>query len=162
MTAAAIMKQIDQLIKLHKSLLKLAEQKTEAITHNNIQALEKLLNEEQMHVKAINQVENQRQKEVVEFGRKHSSATSLTMSDIIASIEGSEKEQLILQREELVQLSTELKNKNNLNQQLIFNSLQYINLTLDMLRPQDMVYNYDKPAQASQQTLKKGMFDSQA
>ncbi|MEH6940753.1 flagellar protein FlgN [Bacillus sp. JJ722] len=162
MTAASIIKQLDQLIKLHKSLLKLAEQKTEAITKNNIETLEKLLNEEQKHVKAINQVESQRQKEVKAFFVQHPTASTSNMVDVISYVQNHEKEKLTAQREELLQIINELKHKNNLNQKLIFNSLQYINLTLDMLRPQDAVFNYDKPAQTSQQPPKRSMFDSQA
>ena len=39
-------------------------------------------------------------------------------------------------RERLMTLLNELKVKNNLNQQLVFNSLQFINITLDAMRPQ--------------------------
>lgn len=164
MTAAPIMKQIDQLIKLHTSLLQLAEKKTEAITHNHIEALEKLLNEEQAHVKAIGQVEKQRQEEVAGFLSRHPDAASSSMLDIMEYVPENEKQQLAARREELLAITSELKNKNNINQQLIYYSLQYINLTLDVLRPQDAAFNYSKPADAGaiRRPAKQSMFDSKA
>ncbi len=54
-----------------------------------------------------------------------------------------------------------LKEQNELNQQLLITSLQFVNLSLDLLRPQDRNYNYDKTNQEPPKKM-KSMFDSKA
>jgi hypothetical protein len=56
---------------------------------------------------------------------------------------------------------SKLKERNGLNQQLIYQSLQFINVSLDILRPQNQNLNY---GDAVRKTAKigMGMFDSKA
>lgn len=164
MSAAAIIKQLDQLIQLHSSLHKLAAQKTEAIKTNNIDSLNTLLNAEQKHVKAIEQIESVRQQEVTKLLAAHNRQASDQFQDVLEVATEQEKQQLVNKREQLLHLIKELKSQNNLNQQLIFHSLQYINISLDMLRPQNQQanFNYEKPAGAKQGPVNRAMFDSKA
>ena len=164
MSAAAIMKQLDQLIQLHKSLSKLASKKTEAIKTSDMETLNALLNDEQKHIKAIEQIENARQQEVVKILAAHNMPSSDQFQDLLTVATEQEKAQLTAKREQLLQIIEDLKNQNNLNQQLIFHSLQYINISLDMLRPQhqQVAFNYEKPANAKQRTTHRAMFDSKA
>lgn len=53
-----------------------------------------------------------------------------------------------------------LKHQNDLNQKMIFQSLQFVNMTLDMLRPQPDQINYSQ-TQVRGSSLKTN-FDSQA
>lgn len=164
MTAESIIEKLAKLNKLHISLHNLANQKTEAIKLNDIDALEKLMNDEQKHVKAINQVEKERQKEVELFFSGRGVTHSSNLLDVISLANEDEKKRLIENREQLLQITSDLKNQNNLNQQLIYQSLQYVNLSLDMLRPPNINYNYDKPVQAKagHTPSNKSMFDSKA
>lgn len=164
MSAAAIIKQLDQLIQLHSSLSKVAAQKTEAIKTNNIDTLNTLLNAEQKHTKAIEQIENTRQQEVIILLAAHNRQPSDQFQDVLEVATEQERHQLISKREQLLHIIGELKNQNNLNQQLIFHSLQYINISLDMLRPQNQQtnFNYEKPANAKQRPVNRAMFDSKA
>jgi hypothetical protein len=56
---------------------------------------------------------------------------------------------------------TELKERNQLNQQLIHQSLQFVHLTLDMLAPQPASINYGPPQQNAA-PKRPSMFDSKA
>jgi len=164
MSAAVIIKQLDQLIQLHSSLSKLADQKTEAIKTNNIETLNTLLNAEQKHVKAIEQIENARQQEVIKLLAAHNKLETDQFQDVLEVATEQEQSQLISKREQLLYLIEELKKQNNLNKQLIFHSLQYINISLDMLRPQRQQenFNYERPANAKQRPVNRAMFDSRA
>lgn len=159
MSAATIIEQLDVLIKLHENLNKLAVQKTEVIKKGDMEKLNKLLIEEQKHVKAIQQIENQRQLSVEQFFQNNKQNSLL---DVIEKSSSSEQETLNKQRNQLLQIIAELKNTNNLNQQLIYHSLQYVNVTLDMLRPQETNLNYGQSSVVNQGQISRGMFDSRA
>lgn len=159
MSAATIIEQLDVLIKLHENLNKLAVQKTEVIKKGDMEKLNKLLIEEQKHVKAIQQIENKRQLSVEQFFQNNKQNSLL---DVIEKSSSSEQETLNKQRNQLLQIIAELKNTNNLNQQLIYHSLQYVNVTLDMLRPQETNLNYGQSSVVNQGQISRGMFDSRA
>ena len=81
--------------------------------------------------------------------------------ELLSIVSISEKERLIEQREQLLQVINELKERNHLNQQLIYHSLQYINISFDMLRPpQQEDFNYSKPVKAKMKSAKNLIFDS--
>lgn len=64
-------------------------------------------------------------------------------------------------KEELTAEVERLKERNLLNQQLIYQSLQFINLSLNMVRPQAQNMNYgNNAAKPSKSGL--GLFDSRA
>ena len=162
MTATAIIEQLDKLIRLHENLLRLAGDKTEAIKKNDMEKVEKLMLDEQKYIQAINQIETKRQQDVALFLGNPDG--SFTLQDVIGLAEEQDKIRLTEQREQLLALIDDLKQLNSLNQQLIYQSLQYVNLSLDLLRPQSVHYNYDKPANAGvgKKAFSRGMFDSKA
>lgn len=166
MTLTTIMNKLDQLIVLNTKLYSLSELKIEAIKDGKIEKIEKIMIEEQKYIKAINQVENERQQVVGQYidSQAMVNEKQVNLLTIISSANNSEKEKLELQREKLISITEKLKASNELNQQLIYQSLQYVNLSLDMLRPQEATFNYDgKPANASQMPAgKRSMFDSKA
>ncbi|MGN1402417.1 MAG: flagellar protein FlgN [Bacillus sp. (in: firmicutes)] len=159
MSTTNLIGQLDKLIVLHSSLLDIAADKAEALKKNELAAIEKLLAREQKYVQAIRQTEQQRIEEAARLlGRADG-----TLLDVILSAPLPDSLKLKQQRERLLGLTAELKGRNRLNQQLIYQSLQFINLSLDMIRPQNRNYNYGKPAQApAMQQANRGMFDSRA
>lgn len=62
---------------------------------------------------------------------------------------------------ELIDEVTKLKERNGLNQQLIYQSLQFINVSLDMLRPQNQNLNYGDSVKKPVKSV-MAMFDSKA
>lgn len=162
MSATAIIEQLDKLIKLHENLNKLSVQKTEVIKKGDMEALDKFLKNEQKFVKAIEQVERERQLAVASLLSEQNKSDSTSLTDVLSFVTEAEKEKLLQQRERLLQVVQELKDHNSLNQQLIFHSLQYVNLSLDMIRPQLTNMNYDNPSKRDNSKLSRGMFDSRA
>ncbi|MEK3764713.1 flagellar protein FlgN [Solibacillus sp. FSL K6-4121] len=139
MSIANIVVTLEKLEKMHKSLLELALAKTEYIKQGDMEKLDQLIKNEQAHVAAINTLEQQRQSMVTDYLRAKGIALTDTPSvaDVIKAAENSgSKEALVNVRERLVALLNQLKMQNDLNQKMVLNSLQFINVTLDAMRPQ--------------------------
>ena len=157
MSAQPIITVLEKLVKLHKSLNQLAEKKTIIIKEGNTDALTALLIDEQKHVTAITQMEKEREQTVLAF----MSGKKANVDEVIEVAEPIEADTLQRLKEELLNEIKKLKDQNELNQQLLVTSLQFVNLSLDLLRPQDRNYNYDKTNQEPPKQM-KSMFDSKA
>lgn len=162
MSIKQILGVMDKLNMMHRSLLKLAYHKTEVLKTSNVEGLDETIKNEQSHVAAIAQLEQQRQKAVSDFFNEHQiSMQDGTISEILTHLEGEEYKQLDGKRQELLLTIDTLRQQNDLNQKLLFQSLQFVNLTLDLLRPQPDQINYGATA-GNRKTTKQGQFDSMA
>lgn len=167
MSIEKIVSVLMKLERMHKSLLELAYKKTELVKIGNMEELNHMLKDEHAHIAAIEQLEQQRQSLVTEYLREKGIAhsDSLTVADVIEVAEKvEEKEQLEALRNRLILVLDDLRKQNDLNQKLVFQSLQFVNMTLDLLRPRPEQINYSSnEIRGTQQTIyKKTYFDSQA
>lgn len=168
MTMTPILETLNKLERMHRSLLELTKQKTEYVKVGDMEQLDALLKKEQMHVAAIETLEKQRQQQVAEWLQAKGIQTpdTPTMTDVIEASEGDERQQLEQLRESLLAVVNELKERNLLNQKLVMQSLQFVNFSLDMLKPQrhqTNTFNYSGDEVRGQGTVgKKSYYDSQA
>lgn len=166
MSVEKIVSILTKLERMHNSLLELAYKKTELVKVGNMDELDKMLKDEQAHVAAIEQLEQQRQMTVTEYLRAKGIALSdsPTVADVIDATETTvEKEQLEAVRNRLILVVDDLRKQNDLNQKLVFQSLQFVNVTLSLLRPQPDQINYSgNEVRGTQAVNKKTYFDSQA
>lgn len=166
MSVQPIISILEKLEKMHKSLLEHAYKKTEVVKNNDMAELDEMLKIEQSHVAAIETLEQQRQLKVKEYFQLKGIETpeSPTVAKLIEVTEDeAERKQLEDVRERLMNVITELKRQNELNQQMVFNSLQFVNMSLNLLRPQPEQINYSgKEVRGENVTPKKSVFDSQA
>lgn len=159
-----ILQSLTKLDMLHKSLLEVAYKKTEAIKTGDMDSLNQLLKDEQAHVAGISQLEQQRQSEVTDYLRAKGIAPTdnPTVALVLENTNtDEEKAQLTKARNNLLLTLETLKNQNDLNQKLTFQSLQFVNMTLDMLRPKPDQINYSK-TEVKGPSKDKNYFDSQA
>lgn len=162
MSIEQIIELMDKLNMMHRSLLKLALQKTEVLKESNIEALNTTMKNEQMHIAAISKLEEQRQQAVAQFFEERTiQCDDATVSKLLEYADEKEKIKLVAKRDELLKTIDFLKEQNDLNQQLLFQSLQFVNLTLDLFQPQQEQMNYGASA-GSRKPVKKGQFDSKA
>ncbi|WP_397537240.1 flagellar protein FlgN [Rummeliibacillus pycnus] len=155
---------MDKLEKMHKSLLKLAYHKTELIKVGDMAGLDQMLKDEQAHVAAISQLEQQRQKMVTDYLGAKGIALSgqATVADVMEAADTHEEKAKVDEvRKRLLLTIESLKKQNDLNQKMIFQSLQFVNMTLDLLRPQPDQINYSK-TEARGSKMQQTHFDSQA
>lgn len=168
MTITTILETLTKLERMHRSLLELAKQKTEYVKVGDMEQLDGLLKKEQMHVAAIETLEVQRQQQVKDYLQAKGIvlAETATMTDVINTTEGTEREQLVQMRESLLSVVEELKEHNKLNQKLVMQSLQFVNFTLDLAKPQrhqTNTFNYSGDEVRGQGAVgKKSYYDSQA
>ncbi|RFU67418.1 flagellar protein FlgN [Bacillus sp. V59.32b] len=162
MSAEHIQASLEKLVELHRSLNELATKKTEIIKQGDTEALNQLLMDEQKHIKAIEATEKERQTAVAAFLEiEGQEAEPSTITRVLELLSPNDEEALNRLKEELILEAETLKEQNYLNQQLVYQSLQFVNVTLDMLLPQNKQFNYDKPAKPKQQGS-NSMFDSRA
>lgn len=124
---------------LYESLYLLAVKKMEIVKKNNIDALNQIMKDEQTHISAIHVLESEREQlmEKMANGKK-----PFTLSDCINIANNQEKEVLTEISEQLVTLLEKLKEQNDLNQQLLYQSLQFINFSLNLLNPEASIPSY--------------------
>lgn len=164
MSIDKILHALTSLDMLHKSLLEIAYKKTEAIKTGDMDSLNQLLKDEQTHIAGISQLEQQRQLEVTDYLRAKGIAPidNPTVAHVLENTNtDEEKEQLSAARNQLLLTIDILKKENDLNQKLIFQSLQFVNMNLEILRPTPDKINYSKnESRGPENTL--GHFDSKA
>ena len=168
MSIEPILTTLNHLEKLHMSLLRLSNDKTALLKDGDIDGIDQLLKEEQSHLAAIVQMDQKRVTEVKRYLTAQGCAVPAepTMTQLIELANIPDKEPLAEARDRLLHAIHELKLQNDLNQQLTYQSLQFVNLSLDMVRPRPETVNYSKnEVQGQSQSgakTKRSSFDSQA
>lgn len=148
---------IENLYKLHSSLYTIAMKKTEVIKQGDIESLNGIMNEEHKHIHAIKQLEEARLKAAKEICPEKESPT---VTDCLERMKGSEQEQLLAAANKLAELLANIKEQNQLNQQLLHNSLKFVQFSLQLLRPEHESYNYVPPTKKQPNVMTSGMFNS--
>ncbi len=165
MSTTTILTSLDNLEKLHRSLLRIAYDKTAVIKSGDMEGLDQLLKEEQSHLAAILQTEGQLQRDVAHYlaDQGQSVPANPTVADLLPVAPEADKQGLTEAKDRLLHVSHDLKWQNDLNQKLTYQSLQIVNLSLDMVRPHTESLNYSKTEiNGVKVTEKKTTFDSHA
>lgn len=166
MSVQPIISILEKLEKMHQSLLQLAHQKTELVKKGDMEGLDSIIKNEQSHVAAIEVFEKQRLQMVTDYLRAKGIALSdtPTVAHVIEAAETDiERNQLEDIKNQLKSVIDDLRKQNELNQKLVFQSLQFVNMSLDMLRPSQEEINYSgKSTRGETAAPKKSIFDSQA
>ena len=160
MSAETLILIMNKLLKLHKSLFELTSKKTDIVKRGDMEALNLLLKDEQTHMTAIAKLEQER---LTEVKRLLPDIENPTLQDITDKADPVNKNLLLPLKEELIEVINEIKTRNELNQQLIHQSLQFINFSKSIVMPQEKDYNYGPPAGKKKQPgHTTGMFNSKA
>lgn len=151
---------LEKLSKLHEHLYELAIKKTDIIKKGDMDGLQKMLKDEQNYIAAINTMEVERQKCAKQFLRTEEN--DITISNCIDAAAGDLKEKLTSLQSEIVEIVVKLQQQNELNQALIFQSLQFVNMTLDMIQPRPESITYGRPDKPAAQMPAISLFNSEA
>ena len=138
------MSNLEKTYRLNESLLQLSTKKTDILKKGDFDALNELTANEQKHIQAIEQLEKQREKLLSELVKTSGNPT-VTLSDCLELVNDTEREKLNEFKEKLTQQLKELQNRNDLNEQLIQQSLQFIQVSLNLFRPQQEQITYAPP-----------------
>ncbi|MFB4167828.1 flagellar protein FlgN [Virgibacillus sp. JSM 102003] len=162
MSVQPIIQAMEKLIGLHESLLEISKQKTAVVKEGSIEKLQPLLLKERKHVQALEQAEVKRQKAVQSWvdeyspGLEHPTITGIleVMNDKQSK---NELEEITITLTETI---TELKQQEQLNQSLIQQSMQFVELSLNMMKPSIRNMNYG--GNKSSDSTERSVFDSKA
>ncbi|CAM3979873.1 flagellar protein FlgN [Mesobacillus zeae] len=149
---------LEKLLKLHKSLLELSDRKTGIVKKGDMDSLKSIIKEEQVHIAAIEKL-NQERSRIAAASFPHMENASLT--ELAGMAGGPRQKQLLEIREELIEVISRIKEHNRLNQQLINQSLQFINFSRSLVMPQQDNYNYGPP-KGKAKSGGQGLFNSKA
>lgn len=160
MSAEKLISTMEKLLKLHQSLYEIALKKTDIVKNGDIDALNQTMKDEQTHIAAISRLEKERRKITSEMvpGKEKP-----TIEDCLKGMNGTSFEALERLRSEILDIITKITKRNELNQMLIYQSLQFVNFSINLLIPQQENFNYGpKVGKNFQQRNFTGLFNSQA
>jgi flagellar biosynthesis/type III secretory pathway chaperone len=152
METAQMTSLLERLFKSHEELLALGERKTEVLKLGDTKELDVLLKEEDLQVKKLQVIEKER---MLKFA-------NVTLGDVLEQAGNNEKENLIQLQELLIKAYEALKNRNELNQELLEQSLQYVNMSLSMVQPEIGPVTYNNPRANPYSQNNTSLFDSKA
>lgn len=162
MSIKAILDSLQELTIIHKQLLEVSQQKTDIVKEGSIDKFQAILAKERKYIKILEQAEEQRQKEVGKwYTTKQLSLENMTITNMLEILTDEQEQQDLEQMTiELTKAITQLKQQEQLNQALIQQSMQFVQLSLDMLSPTIQNINYGKSKEA--EGSKRSVFDSKA
>lgn len=149
MSADQLLIVMERLIEMHTSLLEIANKKTAIIEKGDIDVLNTLIKEEQKIIPALNKYEQVRQQVVRNFLTPfHVEEENFTITTCLEFLGESNSNKLAGLRDELLEIVQSLQKKNDLNSQLVHQSLQFVQMSLDMFYPKTPEFNYGPPKQS--------------
>jgi len=153
-----------QLIKIHLNLFEVQTTKKEAIIKNKMDVIKSTMKDELEHTRYIRKI----QAEMLSVCRAYLTEQNIvveepiTLEQVIQVVSEEEKEQLLSLKDGLVGAVDSLKMLVYQNQELLKQSIEYINLTMDLLAPDLEIYNYGSESPIDQSKEVRSSFDSKA
>lgn len=161
-----IIRIMEELKVAHEDLLRLENQKKEALVHDSTDDLVRLLHEQTKLVRKISGLEEDRQQAVKDLlSQKGIANGRMMLANLIKLVpQHKEKERLRKLGEELHDLVERLREINQFNQQLIEQSLTFIDLTLRLVTDEPegySTYGYGEAPEKPSSRM-RNFFDSKA
>ncbi|WP_217588512.1 flagellar protein FlgN [Lentibacillus saliphilus] len=160
MSVTAIVTSIEDLTEIHHEMLDNSNQKTEALKLGNTDDLQRVLVKERKLARKLEQAEQRRQTIVNEWFASHAVNEEATLTYLLDTLSGHEKMLVEQSSVELIEKMSALKQQEQLNMALLQQSMQYVQLSLDMIQPSISTMNYGHKADAS--VNDRSVFDSKA
>ncbi|GGE36171.1 hypothetical protein GCM10011391_13720 [Pullulanibacillus camelliae] len=153
---------IENMIALHRQFNQLAIEKTDVIKDGNIKRLDKIINKEEGLARQLEQLEKQRLQIISDF--QGSEQTDVGFSALIEQAPEDVQPTLQALQEQLTKEVFLLKQQNDLNQELLKQSLAWVNMNLNLLDPGSKPATYGHPGTTAkpQQPTARSRFDSKA
>lgn len=157
------------LIGQHHQLIELGKRKKSVLIAGDVNGLNQIVEEESKMIKRIMQLESERQKTIssilIQNGMQEKEISMSELFEIVGSTQ--EKEMLQSVQKELIDVLTELQEVNQLNQQLIKQSLDFVNYSIEsMVGSDENPFTYGKPTEQTDRgngsaKVRSRIFDTQ-
>lgn len=165
MAFEALIQTMTSLNDTHESLLELAERKKQVLIHNDVEQLMQIVNKENRMIKQIGELDQQRVEAIGQFmiEKGYKPNPKVTVSDLTKIIFNVEDKKLLLgKQKQLMGTIHKLRDMNRLNQQLIEQSIKFINYSMDLIVGPDDDGIYHNPMQQQKGISKTGYFNARA
>ncbi|WP_245843942.1 flagellar protein FlgN [Oceanobacillus rekensis] len=153
---------LEQLVRIHEDLLAVSIDKTSKVKDGSIDDLQALLVKERKLIRLSEQAEGNRQHTVRAWCEKNGMALEdATITNILQHVTD-KAEQVKMEKAaiKLTDVITKLKQQEQLNQVLISQSMQFVQLSLDLMSPTLKSMNYG--AGSEMESPSRSVFDSKA
>ncbi|WP_281883059.1 flagellar protein FlgN [Paenibacillus sp. YYML68] len=166
MSFHALLQVMSELNEAHLVLMELAERKKDVLVHNQVDQLTQIVNKENKQIKLIGELDQRRIQVIGDFlmEKGYKPNPRVTISDlrkIIFDVE--EKRQLMDAQKQLLDTIHRLRRVNTLNQQLIEQSIAFVDYSIDlMVGPAEEDVTYHSPQQQPISGKRPGIFDAKA
>lgn len=165
MECQPVLQSLQELKKIHDEIIDLSKQKTEILKKGSAEKLHALLMQEQRLIHRLEFAEKQREKAVNQWFSHHGfSEEEQTITRMLQLLTNeAEKKELERVTVQLTEAMTVLKQQEQLNQALLHQSLQLIDMSLNMMRPTIEKMNYERPKSKERRSPSgQSVFDSKA
>lgn len=163
-TFQKLVDQLMQLLSAYEQLLSIAQEKKVSIIHNKIEEVNVATKKESRLVQPISELESTIRGYMTAIQRELGlrPKLKLTLSDLIKIFTKPDEKLVLLDvKNKLATVAVELQHANELNQQLIQQSLEYVNFSLDVLcGPEEEEVTYQRPTYQQQPKKRTGLYDA--
>jgi flagellar biosynthesis/type III secretory pathway chaperone len=164
LSVQSIIETIEKLTSLHQQLIKLSEEKTTIVKEGAVDKLQAILIKERKYVQQLGQVEEKR-KTLVDtwFSERKLSLEEATVTNMLQHLtDDKEKQEVEESAVRLTEAIVKLKQQEQLNMALIQQSMQFVQLSVDLLSPSLKNINYGNKSEKDQSGENRSVFDSKA
>jgi flagellar biosynthesis/type III secretory pathway chaperone len=164
MTIPKIIESLEELITIHEQLVQHGTDKTKILVSGSIEGLSQIVQHEGRLMKQLNHTEAELRSEVTKsLGESGVAINGATISDLIISLfRANDKKVLRETRDRLLSSARELKQITALNQDLVKQSLAFVEHSLDILTDNgESEFTYSKPNPGIKPP-RRGVFDKKA
>ncbi|WP_040952406.1 flagellar protein FlgN [Gorillibacterium massiliense] len=166
MTTQALVTCLEELIGLHESLWQLARDKTDVLVRNQVDELNRLVNKETQSIRKIAEWESKRKEAVADFLKQKGFRPdpAITMTELSKLVSDREEKRRLQELQGALQdIAARIQATNERNKRLIEHSLEFVELSLDLLtapEADEMVYQDPRSSQQSGKRVVR--FDTKA
>lgn len=149
---------------MHEQLLTLSKDKTEAIKDSDNEKLVNHLTKERQVLQKIEQLERVREQLVDQhFTQLNIKTEDKTITELLKTIQDKNDKQILEESvAKLIQLIVSIRENEQLNSELLQQSMQFVQLSLEMIQPQAQSISYGNQAERKDSGQKRSVFDSKA
>ncbi|TLS36622.1 flagellar protein FlgN [Pseudalkalibacillus caeni] len=158
----SLVSNLQEMIDVHKKWIQTAEEKQEALINRDIDNLTRINIKEKELASTVETLEEKRAAIVEEITKKYNLQPNTTLSQLINAIEEEGRLQFLM--DELLECVHNLKAVNQLNAEILKDSMNFISYILDHFTSStDSNMNYQRPNQRMNQAASaRGLFDAKA
>ncbi len=151
-----------QEIEVYSNILALSIKKTDIVVAGQIKELDEITQEEQNLIIKIGKLDDIRERIILNIKQNFGIDEELNMAQLSSYLKQDDKCFIESQKNELSDIFTQIKDRNTLNATLINDSLEYINLNLELFTSNTLDNTYGNKSQQVKTKSARRMFDTKA